>query len=108
MPTCVYWLGCFAGATPVFSVVVVNLTLNSFPPISWPYVTDLPPPETTPLLTDRLPAATPRFAAAIASSACFASAAALRTSGPPCEIDVLPPVFPVFGDGVGPPVSNAT
>src|SRR5581483_8661112 len=104
MPTCLYWLTGFAGATPVLSVVVENLTLNVFPPSSCPYVTVLPPPETTPLSTLSCPADTPSCVAAIASSACFASAAARRTSGPPCEIDVLPPVLPVFGDGVAPPV----
>jgi hypothetical protein len=89
------------------SVVVANLTLNGLSPTSWPYVTVLPPPETTPLLTLSCAAGTPRLAAAIASSATFASAAARRTSGPPCEIDELPPVLPVFGDGSLPPVSNA-
>ena len=37
----------------------------------------------------------------------MAEAAAIRTSGAPVVIDELPPVLPVFGDGVGPPVSNA-
>ena len=66
----------------------------------------LPPPDTTPLLTLRLATGTPRFVDARASSACLAWAAAIRTSGPPCEIDELPPVLPVFGDGVAPPVSK--
>ena len=30
----------------------------------------------------------------------------MRTSGPPVVIEELPPVLPVFGDGVAPPVSN--
>ena len=50
-----------------------------------------PPPDTTPLLTLRLVTGTPRFVAASASSACFAVAAAMRTSGPPWEIDVQVP-----------------
>src|SRR3954465_8287077 len=107
-PTPLYWLGCFAGATPVFNVVVVNLTLNVFPPSSCPYVIVLPPPETAPLLTLSCAAGTPRFVAALARRACFPPAAALRISGPPCEIDVLPPVLPVFGAGSGPPVSKGT
>ena len=72
-------------------------TLNSLPPISCPYVTVLPPPETTPLLTVSLATGTPRLVEARPSSACLAVAAAARTCGPRCSIDELPPVLPVFG-----------
>src|SRR5262245_53361907 len=73
------------------------LTLKSLPPRSCPYVTCLPPPETTPLSTERLDAGTPSCVDASPSSAWYAAAAAARVCLPPELIDELPAVVPWFG-----------
>ena len=57
----------------------------------------MPPPETTPPETVRLDTGTPSWVAAIPSSACFAYAAAARSGGPACSIELLPYVPPVSG-----------
>src|SRR5581483_6475466 len=73
------------------------VTLKSFPPISCPYVTLLPPPETTPLLTDSCEAGTPSCVDAIPSSAWYAVAAAARTPGPAFLIVLLAECLPESG-----------
>src|SRR5262249_54364019 len=62
------------------------LTLKSLPPSSCPYVIVLPPPETTPLSTERLDAGTPSCVDASPSSAWYAAAAAARVCLPPVLI----------------------
>src|SRR5262245_29092399 len=97
VPMTLYWPTAFDGAAPGFSVGATRVVFNSFPPTSWPYVIDLPPPETTPSLTDRPVTATPRLTDASLSSACFAVAAAARSGGPPVDwMPLLPPVSPEF------------
>ena len=58
-------------------------------------MTVLPPPETTPLLTLRLPTATPSFAAASLSSSARAATAAARMRWPVLDIEFEPPMPPV-------------
>jgi hypothetical protein len=60
-------------------------------------VTVLPPPETTPLSTERLDAGTPSCVDASPSSAWYAAAAAARVCLPPELIAELPAVVPWFG-----------
>jgi hypothetical protein len=74
-------------------VWVVIVVLNSFPPSRSLYFTVLPPPETTPRLTVRLEAGTPRFVAARLSSTLFAVAAAARIAVERLEMppEPLPP-----------------
>jgi hypothetical protein len=96
-PTSLYEPTGFAGATPGATPGAAVATPKSLSPISRPYVTDLPPPETTPLLTLRSATGTPRLADASASSTCLAVAAALRSLGPASAIELLPNVPPVFG-----------
>src|SRR5207248_10441648 len=88
LPTTWYWLTAFerpmpgavpngdAAVAPVFAAVIC--VENSLPPRRSPYLTDFPPPETTPLATDRLEAGTPSCVAARPSSVVFARAAAER------------------------------
>src|SRR5262245_55451316 len=95
VPTSLYWLTGFAGATPCWSEFGFSVTLNSFPPTSSPYVADLPPPVTTPLLTVRLEVATPSFAEASLSSSVLAATAAARMRWPVLDIELEPPMPPV-------------
>jgi hypothetical protein len=95
VPTSLYWLTGLAGATPCWSDVVVSVTLKTFPPMSSPYVTDLPAPETTPLLTDRLPTATPRREDASFTSSVRAATATARMRWPVLDIEFEPPIPPV-------------
>src|SRR5438093_933189 len=89
VPTSEYWLTGLAGDCPgaipplkpplgvvgfMFQLAGID-TLKSFSPSSSPYVTDLPPPETTPLLTDSCPVETPKRVEARPSSTCAAEAA---------------------------------
>src|SRR5262245_54348980 len=100
LPTSLYALIGFEGATPGFTLGAAIDTLNNLSPISSPYGTLLPAPATTPLLTVRAETGTPRLAAARSSNACFAVAAALRTRWPVLEMEVepfVPPVTPVSG-----------
>ena len=62
-------------------------------------MTDLPPPETTPLETLRLATGTPSCVDAMFRSACRAVAAACRSGGPPFAIPLLAALLPQFGNG---------
>src|SRR5262245_35187581 len=65
VPTTVYWLTGFVGGVPPtvtpFSGVPVNglVSLSAWFLTRSPYVTDLPPPDTTPFVTERFAAGTP-------------------------------------------------
>src|SRR5262245_34335680 len=97
VPTSLYDDTGFAGAWNCVSVRAPTLALKSLSPSNWPYVTVLPPPETTPLSTLRLATGTPSCAAAMPSSACRAYAAPARTCGPAVRIELDPYVPPVSG-----------
>ena len=66
-----------------------------------PNVTLLPPPETTPLSTVRFATGTPRFAEAMPSRACRASAPTLRIFGPVPDIAFEPPSPPELDGDAG-------
>ena len=59
-------------------------------------MTDLPPPETTPLSTVRLATGTPSFAEASLSSSARAATAAARMRWPVDDIEFEPPMPPVW------------
>src|SRR4051812_25288869 len=84
----------FENASPGCITVGSMTTLNTFPPTRSPYVTDLPPPETTPLSTDRLAAGTPSCCAASVTTARRAWLAAPRIWRPAVEIPPLATVDP--------------
>src|SRR5215475_3291615 len=86
----------FAGETPGCRLTFAFERLNSFPPIRSPYLTDWPPPETTPLSTVRFATGTPSLADAIDSSAPRTSAPTLRIFGPWPDIAFEPPSPPVL------------
>src|SRR5690348_18488566 len=90
VPTSLYAVVGFAGAWNCVRVVEPMLVLNSLLPSRSPYLTVLPPPETTPLSTESDAAGTPSWVAARPSNACLAYAAAARTCGPLLRIELDP------------------
>src|ERR1700731_1466132 len=105
VPTTLYWLTALSGAGFAFATPVpepdrpATVVLNSLPPSRSPYLTDLPPPDTTPSVTLRLPTGTPSWGEGRPSSARRASAAACRRGGPPRAVPLLPVFAPRFGNG---------
>src|SRR5262245_29908040 len=82
--------------------------LKRLPPISWPYVPDLPAPETTPSATVSWVSGIPSSFTARSTRRRRASAAALRKGRAPSEIPVLPEAPPWLQEVPVSPISTST